>query len=450
MGMPTISRWLLPREIVHERLAVNWVGSGTDAAETLTAGMVIRRLNGCNVNSMEEFRTFFLPRVARETDCGTKSESTLLLAESGHGEDGRKEYTATDTTSEGRDDENSMASFLQKSRARAARQEALAESGLSRTRSTLSSHELYAQEEQSSPNATTSEAIMDNIWSVETDLGVFYAVRFKETLAKAMNAYCESPMLSYLDDTLVEASTLTDFAEDEVSTECRKQVENLGKAGGDSLGQMSRRRSSKSRRGRGYDFLIEKMRSEIVAKQQARDDSGAQHHPSSTRNKLLRAAADLMAQADALKSQAEKADEEAGDIGQAAAVAAAVGNLGQNMQSDVVGADASLHEKQKQGPAGAATSPPAASGAANSVVASAGAQSFVQQKTNAMDAVFSPISAMVHQVFGGSKVQQVAQKASSVADIPANADGRRVKAGPLLVSKDELGNYRTTTLAIFA
>ncbi|CAD7960235.1 unnamed protein product [Amoebophrya sp. A120] len=173
-GMPTVARWLLPNEIIHPHVALAHVKHGSEAGETLVPGLVIKRVNGCLVTTMTEFRKFFIPKVARESDCGATTASAA----------GGNALVLSQSASSG--------SFLQR------------------------------EYEKNGKDAS----IMDNIWSIESDLGVFYALRFNETLAKELNDFCQDPLFSALDRMIAEAAMITNMG-DLVSDKCMKHVTDI-------------------------------------------------------------------------------------------------------------------------------------------------------------------------------------------------------------------------------
>ncbi|CAD7940152.1 unnamed protein product [Amoebophrya sp. A25] len=366
--LPTISRWLLPKEIVTPHLAVNWIRSGSDAGEVLVPGMVVQRLNGCVVKNIEDFKKFFVPRLARLSDCGTKTisdsergstgaasssfvTSTTAAASSSRdgsstagpdstpsaGGAGRSSTDAastdgglyvggriggdpittgspanpttpangspgtTTTTSDGatRGDGSSTPAGTQSrastpgaatsgvqtrgqdssSSTAGAQSRAATTTGNSQARaaesttpagtvstgpvSTTSPAASSGQDDSTTPASSSSmmlleksssthmaqryhtalqakaramdpEEIMDNIWSIETDLGVFYAVRFNETIAEQVNSFCESPAFASapISETVLRALLAIPADKIQVDAACRAQVEQMLNGGG--------------------------------------------------------------------------------------------------------------------------------------------------------------------------------------------------------------------------
>eukprot|EP00747_Dinoflagellata_sp_TGD_P211900 gnl/TRDRNA2_/TRDRNA2_85068_c0_seq1.p1 gnl/TRDRNA2_/TRDRNA2_85068_c0~~gnl/TRDRNA2_/TRDRNA2_85068_c0_seq1.p1 ORF type:complete len:604 (+),score=126.42 gnl/TRDRNA2_/TRDRNA2_85068_c0_seq1:170-1981(+) len=74
-GDPGPSRWLHPDLIAKPRLIVNFVSSGSYAADVISVGAAVSKINGEEVNTLDEFREHFQPKNGSsvwtlETDMG--------------------------------------------------------------------------------------------------------------------------------------------------------------------------------------------------------------------------------------------------------------------------------------------------------------------------------------------------------------------------------------------
>jgi len=74
-GSPGVSRWLHPDLVATPRLAVNYVRSGSYASKILAIGASVTKVNGHEVQTMQDFRDHFVPADGQkvwtmETDLG--------------------------------------------------------------------------------------------------------------------------------------------------------------------------------------------------------------------------------------------------------------------------------------------------------------------------------------------------------------------------------------------
>jgi len=73
LGNPGPARWLHPDLIATPRLVVNYVRSGSYAADILPLGAAVTKVNGHEVNTLQDFRDHFVPEGkvwTMETDMG--------------------------------------------------------------------------------------------------------------------------------------------------------------------------------------------------------------------------------------------------------------------------------------------------------------------------------------------------------------------------------------------
>jgi S1-C subfamily serine protease len=72
---PLLAGYLLPEERKQNRLVIPFVMPGSYAGEFLTAGDIIRRVNGHEVFTIEDFKSHFIPDELKETSESESSES---------------------------------------------------------------------------------------------------------------------------------------------------------------------------------------------------------------------------------------------------------------------------------------------------------------------------------------------------------------------------------------
>jgi S1-C subfamily serine protease len=75
LGNPGPARWLHPDLVSQQRLVVNYVRSGSYAADILPLGAAVTKVNGHEVHTLEDFRKYFVPDNKKkvwtmETDMG--------------------------------------------------------------------------------------------------------------------------------------------------------------------------------------------------------------------------------------------------------------------------------------------------------------------------------------------------------------------------------------------
>lgn len=75
-GNPSSARWLHPDVVSQPRLVINFVKGGSYASHFLAAGAVVKKLNGAEVGTLDDFRLHFAPKNSSkvwtlETDTGS-------------------------------------------------------------------------------------------------------------------------------------------------------------------------------------------------------------------------------------------------------------------------------------------------------------------------------------------------------------------------------------------
>jgi hypothetical protein len=154
-----LAAYLRPDLSGTSRVVVHFVEPGSYASEFLSPGAVVTKLNGHTINTLSDFREFFIPDglkkgasadVAVEDAEEEESEEELLREEEAQGD-------MDDSTDDSETDEESELSFL------------------------ATRHHSKGRKKQSSrPKSGSGNS--SSVWTLETDRGEIYAVFFDETL----------------------------------------------------------------------------------------------------------------------------------------------------------------------------------------------------------------------------------------------------------------------------
>lgn len=80
-GDPGPARWLHPDRVTEPRLVVNYVAPGSYAADFLTAGSAVDKVNGEEVRTLEDFRAAFIPKALRGKKAAAKGLGFLQDAD---------------------------------------------------------------------------------------------------------------------------------------------------------------------------------------------------------------------------------------------------------------------------------------------------------------------------------------------------------------------------------
>lgn len=154
---PDLAAYLRPDLSGTSRVVVHFVEPGSYASEFLSPGAVVTKLNGHTINTLSDFREFFIPDGLKKgasadvavEDAEEESEEELLREEEAQGD------MDDDATDDSETDEEAELSFL------------------------ATRHRSKGRKKSLRPPAADNSS---SVWTLETDRGEIYAVFFDKTL----------------------------------------------------------------------------------------------------------------------------------------------------------------------------------------------------------------------------------------------------------------------------
>jgi len=166
---PDLAAFLRPELSGTSRVVVHFVEPGTYAAEFLSPGSVVTKLNGHEVHTLADFREYFIPDALKN---GSEKELSDLDAAD---EDATEEEMLRESEAEGDDDDADADADLD-----AEADEAAADMSFLATRHNAKRQRKHLQKKHLKTKSAAPEERV--VWTMETDAGEVYAVFFDETL----------------------------------------------------------------------------------------------------------------------------------------------------------------------------------------------------------------------------------------------------------------------------
>merc|ERR1719265_81138 len=199
---PALAGFLQPELMESSRLIMPFVSPGSYASEFLRPGSIVKRVNGHEVFTLEDFKKHFVPDAAKNKNIGPDVDVNELDMEE---DDGLDDFDEEDTGSSA-----NLTSISGQGFPNFPGQGPNLDSNGSNSAGGWKGHQgqpaFLAQKRLSDPNgtietgATDAEAAnktSDVVWTLETEDGEVYAVFFDESLQKQV-ATADSDESSYL------------------------------------------------------------------------------------------------------------------------------------------------------------------------------------------------------------------------------------------------------------
>jgi len=185
---PTLAGFLQPELMETNRLIMPFVSPGSYASEFLRPGSIVKRVNGHEVFTLDDFKKHFVPDGASNKNIGPEVDVNELDMEEDDGLDD--------------EDENATGSSVQLTNI------SEGSNAVGGWKGHHGQPAFLAQRQLSDPNGTTetreaeaeadiNETRSDVVWTLETEDGEIYAVFFDESLQKQV-ATADSDESSYL------------------------------------------------------------------------------------------------------------------------------------------------------------------------------------------------------------------------------------------------------------
>jgi hypothetical protein len=184
---PALAGFLQPELMESSRLIMPFVSPGSYASEFLRPGSIVKRVNGHEVFTLEDFKKHFVPDAAKNKNIGPDVDVNELDMEEDDGLDDLDEEdtgSSVNLTSISGQGSNSAGGW----KGHQGQPAFLAQKRLSDPNGTI---------ETGATDAEAANKTSDVVWTLETDDGEVYAVFFDESLQKQV-ATADSDESSYL------------------------------------------------------------------------------------------------------------------------------------------------------------------------------------------------------------------------------------------------------------
>ena len=199
---PSVTRYIAPGEINRDRVILNWVHMGADAAKSVKPGMAVRRVNGCAVRTLADYRAVFLPG----RGCGKTKTAASAESEAAENDAGASSVAAAEHIVEslggGEDDKSAgVRGERRESRSHVAREVSAAADTASAAELLLSGRGVDEEDRRRGVNMLRLSGVsfsdgdeepasyevdhdepVDDVFSLETEEGAFFALPFRKTI----------------------------------------------------------------------------------------------------------------------------------------------------------------------------------------------------------------------------------------------------------------------------